>query len=171
MGDFDFTTTGFKVEGFAELYRNLDKLERIQKATALEPMLIEALTPMSLVAQTLAPDDPITGPPWDLRASVSVSGRQRAGRARSDRALGQYGARAYMGPTKFGYPEAMFAEFGTTQRHWKTGKSTGYEAPHPYMRPAWDSGKEGALEIIKQRFSTYVFNAARSFSVSPVGSR
>src|ERR1051326_8526274 len=112
MADFDFKTEGFAVSGFADLYANLDGLTLRQKQQDLAPLLKKALTPMCLLAISLAPDDPITGPPWDLESSISVGTRQRSGRARRDRELGQYGARAYMGPTKFGYPQAIFQEFG-----------------------------------------------------------
>lgn len=169
MGDFDFTTTGFKVEGFAELHKNIEKLTQVQRSIGLSPLLEKSLTPMSHVAYALAADDPSTPPPWDLRTSVAVSTRQRSGPARSDRPLGQYEARAYMGPTKYGYPEAVFMEFGTTQRHWKkSGKSTGFQAPQPYMRPAWDAGKEGVLKIIREGYAEAVFKTARLFAVSPL---
>jgi hypothetical protein len=149
MSAFDFQTEGFTVSGFADLYANLDGLTLAQKQSALAPLLIKALTPMSLVAVSLAPDDPETGPPWDLKSSISVSKKQRSSGSRN-RQLGQYGARAYMGPTKFGYPQAIFQEFG---RHGDIAR--------PYMRPAWDSGKEGALEIIKAGFADHVFAAVK----------
>lgn len=150
MGAFDFQTNGFKVEGFADLYANLDGLTRIEKSRAISPLLVKSLTPMSLVAISLAPDDPLTGPPWDLKSSIKVGTRQRSGGARRDRALGQYGARAYMGPTKYGYPQAIFDEFGTIKM-----------SARPYMRPAWEAGKYGAFEIIKAGFADVVFAAVK----------
>lgn len=156
MGQFDFGKTEFKVEGFAELYKALDGIERIPKAIGLEPLLIKALTPMSLVAASIAPDDPATAPPYDLKSSIAVSSRQRTGRSKQDRALGQYDARAYMGPTKYGYPQAVMMEFGTV-----------HATAQPYMRPAWDSGKQGALEIIKDGFAAQVQATARRYAVSP----
>lgn len=150
MADFDFKTEGFTMTGFADLYANLDGLTKAQKSAALTPLLIKCLTPMSLVAISLAPDDPLTGPPWDLKSSIAVSRRQRSGRARRDRDLGQYGARAYMGPTKFGYPQAIMDEFGTIKM-----------SARPYMRPAWESGKYGALEILKAGFADHVFAAVK----------
>lgn len=147
---YDFKTEGFSLTGFAGLYENLDGLTKAQKSQALSPLLIKCLQPMSLVAISLAPDDPRTPPPWDLKSSIAVSKRQRSGRARRDRELGQYGARAYMGPTKFGYPQAIMDEFGTVNM-----------VARPYMRPAWESGKYIALEILKEGFADHVFKAVK----------
>ena len=150
MGDFDFQTTGFTIEGFADLYANLDGLTVAQKSRALSPLLVDALTPVRLVASSIAPDDLRTGAPYDLHTSISVSTKQRSGGARSNRALGQYGARAYMGPTKYGYPQAIMDEFGTI-----------HMTARPYLRPAWDAGKEAAFEIIKAGFADHVFKAVK----------
>lgn len=158
-GDFDFTTTGFKLNGFADLFRAIDHLPSAVLKAELEPLLARSLEPMRVYAATLAPDDPLTGPPYDLPTSITVSTRQRSGRAKQDRAMGRYSARAYMGPTKFGYPEAIFAEFGTAERFWKPPgavKSTGAMGATPYMRPAWDSQKQVALKIIEDNFATRV---------------
>lgn len=154
MGAFDFKTEGFTVSGFAELYANLDGLTKRQKSTALSPLLIKALTPMSLVAIALAPDDPATGPPYDLKSSIVVSKKQRSGRARSNRQLGQYGARAYMGPTGTGYPQAVMQEFGTIKM-----------SARPYLRPAWEAGKDGALHIIRAGFAESVFKAVKRYKL------
>lgn len=156
MGQFDFKSTAFTVSGFAELDKALDGLTRIQKASALEPLLIKSLEPMSHSAASLAPDDPLTGPPWDLKKSIAVSGRQRSGRARTDRLLGQYDARAYMGPTKYGYPQAVMQEFGTRRMQ-----------AHAYLRPAWDGGKDEALHIIQSNYASHVFTVAQRYAVTP----
>jgi hypothetical protein len=137
MGDFDFKTTSFEIKGFKELYEAINHLPEIVKKSELEPLLVQSLMPMRDTARYLAPNDPLTGPPWDLPASIEVSTRQRTGRAKSDRALGRFDARAYMGPTKYGYPQAIMQEFGTV-RHVAT----------PYMRPAYDEGKHRVVQII-----------------------
>lgn len=136
-GDYDFKTTSFEFKGFKDLYRAIDHLPEFSKKVELEPLLVRALTPMAEYARGFAPDDPLTGPPWNLPTSIEVSTRQRSGRAKSDRAIGKYDARAFMGPTKFGYPQAMMQEFGTI-----------HNVAQPYMRPAWDSEKTHALKII-----------------------
>lgn len=137
MGDFDFKTTSFEFKGFKELYRAIEHLPEVVKKKELEPLLVSSLEPMKEYARVMAPDDPLTGPPWSLPQSIEVSNRQRSGRAKGDRALGQYDARAYMGPTKYGYPQAIMQEFGTVKM-----------SAFPYMRPAWDSQKTVALKII-----------------------
>jgi HK97 gp10 family phage protein len=152
MSDFDFKTTGFTVSGFAELSKALEGLTKQQVAKGLSPLLTKALKPMSLVAISLAPDDPRTGPPYDLKSSITVSTRQRSGRARRNRALGEYSARAYMGPTGYGYPQAIMDEFGTI-----------HMSARAFMRPAWDSGKEGALDIIKDGYAARVFKTAAKY--------
>lgn len=149
MGAYDFQTNGFKVSGFADLYANLDGLTLKQKQQDLGPLLVAALRPMSLVAISLAPDDPLTGPPWDLKSSITVSTKQRSGRG-GLRPLGKYGARAYMGPTKFGYPQAIMQEFGTVKM-----------TATPFMRPAWDSGKEVAMKLIGEGFADAVFKSIK----------
>lgn len=138
MGDFDFKTTSFEFKGFKELYRAIDHLPEVVKKNELEPLLVRSLEPMAEFAKVMAPDDPLTGPPWSLPQSIEVSVRQRSGRARSDRALGRFDARAYMGPTRGGYPQAIMQEFGTIN-HVAT----------PYMRPAYDSEKHTTLRIIR----------------------
>lgn len=136
-GDYDFKTTSFEFKGFKDLYKAIDHLPEVVKKIELEPLLVKALGPMAEYARVFAPDDPLTGPPWSLPQSIEVSSRQRTGRAKFDRALGKYDARAYMGPTKYGYPQAIMQEFGTINM-----------VATPYMRPAWDSEKGTALRII-----------------------
>lgn len=154
MGEFDFKSTGFTVSGFAELHRNIEKLTQIQRSIGLSPLLEKSLERMAFVAAGIAPDDPKTPPPYDLKSSITVSTRQRSGRAKHDRPLGRYEARAYMGPTKYGYPQAIMQEFGTI-----------HETAQPYMRPAWDTGKDYALKVIADGYGEYVFKTARLFKV------
>lgn len=158
MSDFDFKYEGFKVSGFAHLYKALDGLTQIQKSIGLSPLLERALEPMRDVAAAIAPDDPKTGSPWDLGDSIIVSTRQRTGASKSDRALGRYAARAYVGPNRFGYPQAMMMEFGTK-----------YVLPQPYMRPAYDAVKRKSLEIIKEGWADQVMHTARLFAVKSSG--
>jgi HK97 gp10 family phage protein len=136
MPDMDF-----KVEGFAELYRALDHLPDLAKRKGLEPLVIKALEPMRDTAVYLAPDDPLTGPPWDLKSSIKISTKKRG--VKAFERLGS--AIAYMGPTREGYPQAIMQEFGTIN-HVAT----------PYMRPAYEADKGKALEIIKRGFAAQV---------------
>jgi hypothetical protein len=172
MSDYDFKTTNFEFRGFKDLYRAIDHLPETVLKKELEPILVRGLEPMRIFAATLAPNDPLTGAPYDLSTSIVVGTRQRSGPAKRDRALGRFDARAYMGPNKFGYPQAMFAEFGTTQRSWKEPgpvKATGFMAPTPYMRPAYDSQKHVALKIISSLLGERLQMIAQKYSKVPRG--
>lgn len=138
----------FKVTGFAELYKALDHLPDLAKSRGLEPLVVEALQPMAETARYLAPDDPTTGPPRDLKSSIQVS-TKRLG-AKSFEKLEK--ASAFMGPTRFGYPQARMTEFGTVKM-----------VAIPYMRPAFDADKGKAVEIIKKGFAAQVEATVRKY--------
>lgn len=154
MGDYDFKTTSFEFKGFKDLYRALDALPEVVKKEELEPLLVTALEPMKEYARVIAPDDPLTNPPWSLPQSIEVSSRQRSGRAKSDRALGRFDARAYMGPTKGGYPQAVMQEFGTI-----------HHVAQPYMRPAYESQKHVTLKIISDNLAARLEGVIRKYSL------
>lgn len=145
MGDFDFKTTSFEFKGFKEMYKTLDHLSEGVKAKALAPMLLEAVEPIRDTARAIAPDDPLTSPPWNLPTSIEKSDRQRSGRAKRDRALGRFDARAYVGPTGVGYPQAIMQEFGTI-----------HHVAQPYMRPAWNAQKQNVLNLLKAIFAKHI---------------
>lgn len=140
-----------KVEG---LSGTLDALRALPEGTGrgvLRRLAVKALEPMAATARDLAPDDPRTGPPHDLKSSIAIAGTQISGRSfkRERDARGRY-VRVYMGPTKDGYPQAMPQEFGAAQH-----------PPHPFMRPAWDQHHEGALETISQGLGEAIEKTAR----------
>lgn len=152
MGDFDFKITGFEFKGFKDLYRAIDHLPEVVLKVELEPLLVRSLEPMAEYARVMAPDDPTTPPPYDLKTSINVGTRQRSGRAKTDRALGRFDARAYMGPTKFGYPQAIMAEFGTINM-----------VATPYMRPAFESEKGTTLRIIREGLAERLTTIAKRY--------
>lgn len=154
MGDFDFKFEGFEFKGFKEMHRAIEHLPEVVKKSELEPLLVRALEPMAEYARVMAPDDPLTGPPWSLPQSIEVSTRQRSGRARSDRALGRFDARAYFGPTKFGYPQAVMQEFGTV-----------HMVATPYMRPAFESEKHTTLRIMREGLGERLQMIIRKYGV------
>lgn len=119
---------GFKVEGLRDLERSLGVMKQATARNTIRRAEMDALQPMAEVARRLAPDDPSTPDP-DLESSIKVSA-QASGVRRSGRGP----VEAYMGPTKEGYPAAIMQEGGT--RH---------HAAQPFMRPAWDGGKERLL--------------------------
>lgn len=146
MGDYDFKTTSFEIKGFGEMYRFLDQLPRSTVSREMTPLLAKAVEPIRDTASSLAPDDVRTANP-DLESSIVVSSRQRSGRAKSDRPLGQYDARVFIGPAgnSFAYPQAIFQEFGTVKM-----------AAQPYLRPAWDAQKGNALALLKALFGAHI---------------
>lgn len=151
-GDYDFKTTSFEFKGFRELYRAIDHLPETVIKRELEPVLVKSLIPMRNLARAIAPDDPLTSPPWSLPQSIEVGKKQRSGRARRNRALGKYDARAYMGPTRGGYPQAVMQEFGTINM-----------VASPYMRPAFEAKKHEALEIIREELGKRLMLVAKKY--------
>ena len=58
-------------------------------------------------------------------------------------------------------PHAHLVEFGTTDRHKKSGASTGFTSPKPFMRPAWDANKLKALDIYKKELWESILKSAK----------
>ena len=141
-------TTGFKVSVSPSIYKTLDHLTDIAKSKGLQPLVVAALQPMAETARFLAPDDPSTGPPYDLKSSITVSTSKRG--VKSFEKLAS--ARAFMGPTRFGYPQAIMQEFGTV-----------HHVATPYMRPAFDSDKGKAIAIIEKGFAAQVEATLRKY--------
>jgi HK97 gp10 family phage protein len=131
----------FKVKVDPSVYRAMDHLPDLAKSKGLQPLVERALVPMRDTARYLAPDDPLTGPPWNLKSLIEVSGKQTQAKP-YDRLTA---AIAYMGPTKYGYPQAVFQEFGTINM-----------VATPYMRPAFDADKDKVIRIIEEGFAEQV---------------
>lgn len=138
----------FKVKVDPSVYRTLDHLPDLAKSKGLQPLVERSLIPMRDTARYLAPDDPLTGPPWNLKSSIEVGGSQT--QAKSFDKLSA--AIAYMGPTRFGYPQAMFQEFGTINM-----------VATPYMRPAFDADKGKVIQIIEEGFAEQVQSILRKY--------
>ena len=137
--------------GFAELEKALGE---IAKHTTRRAVARRALTnagePIRALAQDLAPDDPNTRAPQDLKQSIAISSRQKSGRATKYRKESDQEVVVHIGPTKEGYPQAIMQEFGT--RH---------HPAHPYMRPAWDAeGGDKALARIGRELGSEIEKAA-----------
>jgi hypothetical protein len=143
--------TSFKVRVDPSIYRTMDHLPSIAKSKGLEPLLVKALEPMAELARYVAPDDPTTGPPYDLKSSITVSTKKRGFKEYNR----LYRATAFMGPTAYGYPQALMQEFGTVNM-----------TASPYMRPAFDVGKEHSLKIIEQGFADQVEATLRKYGRS-----
>lgn len=125
------------------------------KAT-MRRALLDVARPIADVAALLAPVGRETGKPHlkaKIIASTQLSARQRRGRARS----GPNEAFVFIGSGPRG--PGVLVEFGTGPRRQRTnhpgarghggshpGKSTGQMRPHPFLRPAWEGGKDRALD-------------------------
>lgn len=134
------------IRGFRELDRALGELPKATARNVLRRVTKAALDPMATVAAGAAPHQ--TG---RLSFSISVS-------ERGTRRAEWYGSRArfvapgvFRSDPKTSFTMAMgpaggtgalsyasFAEFGTIDT-----------PAHPYMRPAWDGGKDAALQHVK----------------------
>lgn len=125
-----------RVEGLKALNSSLMELKSSTARGVVRRTLLKAMEPMAEEARRLAPDDPTTGEP-DLHRSIAVSTRQKTGRQIKFAKATPTEVNVYMGPTKEGYPQAIMQEFGTV-----------HHPPQPYMRPAWDGGKDQLLEDV-----------------------
>lgn len=135
--------------GFRELEQDLAALDkRATRRTVARKALKAAAEPIAAKAIELAPDDPATGPPYDLKSSIAVSTRTSSRSARKRRPSDQV---VHIGPTKFGYPQAMVQEFG--------GK---FHRAIAYMRRAWRAeGGQRALDRIAKVMADEIARAVK----------
>lgn len=141
----------FSVEGLREIDAALGQLGKATGRNVMRRVAVKRLEPMAEEARRLAPDNPATGGD-DLKASIAVSTRL-AGYARRLNRRSKSEAEAHMGPAGDGAkkapPQGTFQEFGTV-----------HHAPQPFMRPAWDGGKEQLLDGIKDDLWAEIEKAA-----------
>jgi HK97 gp10 family phage protein len=159
-----------RVEGLSEMSANLGELSKATARNVLRRVLMNAGAPMADTMRRLAPDDPSTEG-RDLKSSIAVSPRLKnsvgsaefaqvmrmggtVAQARSAMrdarrvANGSF-AEVYVGPGKGG-AHGVLQEFGTINH-----------PPQPFMRPAWDQEKDGALEIIKRELGGEIDKAVK----------
>lgn len=139
-----------QVHGLKELDRALQEMKTATSRGVVRRGLMKAMAPMAAAASGLAPDDPTTPAP-DLHRSIRVGDALKAGRGVLVRGFGFNDGQVtiWMGPTRGGYPQAVMQEFGTHN-----------QPAQPYMRPAWDSGKERLLQDVASGLSVEVRKAA-----------
>lgn len=127
-----------KVEGLRELDRALNELKVSTARNVGRRTLKQALEPMAEAARANVAHDR-TG---ELRASIGVtSGRPRGrGYKRQDR------IEAHMGPGQ--QPQGVQEEFGNRK-----------QTPRPFMRPAWEAGKQQLLDDVKTILSEEIDKA------------
>lgn len=156
-----------KVEGLRELDRALGELPKATGRNVLKRALMKAGGPMAEHARRLAPFDE-----GDLRKSIAVSpklgtkagtsefaaamqaglGKDAAVRAMRDARRAAAGsqsfAEVYVGAGR--NPQAHLQEFGTV-----------HHAAQPFLRPAFESEKRGALVIFKVELEQEIAKAAK----------
>lgn len=136
-----------RLEGFRELERALNELPKSTGRAVLRRVAKGALQPMADRAKGLAPVDD-----GQLSESIMVSERRTRRVARINRFDKNTGLEMAMGPVSGGgvLNYATFAEFGTNDTR-----------ARPFMRPAWDSGKDDALDYIKASLGNKIERAAK----------
>lgn len=138
--------TTFKIEGLRELDQALHRLRDefgMSKSTAknlLRRTLRTAAEPIDEAWRARAPV--LSG---QLTKSGSIGSRlSRSQRGRHSR---QSGVEVFVGPGT--NPQAITQEFGTFS-----------QPAQPYMRPAWDSEKQNALELISSELAAQIQKTA-----------
>lgn len=143
--------TVVKVEGLRQINDALGQLGKATGRNVLRRVALARLEPMAEEARRLAPDNPNTGGN-DLKNSIDVS-TKLAGYARRLNRKSKSEAEAHMGPAGHGGakapPQGTQQEFGNVNH-----------GPQPFMRPAWDGGKEALLDGIQSDLWSEIDKAA-----------
>lgn len=126
-----------RVEGLRELDAALGELPKATGRNVLRRVGRAGLEPVIEDAAERAPT--LFG---DLQGSITVS-TKRPRRHRKESEVEVYG-----GPTNL--PQAHLQEFGT-QHH----------GPQPFLRPAWDAGRDGVLEFVRTELGAEIDKAAQ----------
>jgi HK97 gp10 family phage protein len=147
-----------KIEGLRELNDAIEELSKATGRNVVRRTLTKALYPMEQRAETNAP----VGETRHLRESIEISAKISKRQGSLHRA--EYGSKAirtsegfrmepqttvwmFMGPS--GSAKSIVQEFGSI-----------HVSPQPYMRPAWEGGKEQALKNIRDDLWDEVKRAA-----------
>jgi HK97 gp10 family phage protein len=155
-----------KLSGFADLDKALGELPRATAKSVLIRTLRKAGEPIAEAARQLVPVDR-----GDLKESIIVSARLKnpvgktefaaamkaglgkaaaVGALRDARRAAGGGSFAEMFVGAGALPHAHMIEFGTEKM-----------AAQPFLRPAWDAERRGALDIIKKELGTEIIMAAK----------
>lgn len=136
-----------QLEGFRELERALKELPKNTGRNVLRRVGKGALEPLAVKARGMAPVDD-----GKLRDAIMVSEKRTKRVARANRFDRNTGVEISMGPVSgdgvLNY--ATFVEFGTNDTR-----------ADPFMRPAWEGGKQAVLEYIKENLGNEIDKAAK----------
>jgi HK97 gp10 family phage protein len=148
------------VEGLADLDAALGQLTKAAGFKAMRQTLLKAGAPIQEQAQADAPERPANAPdvtyrangverrrrPGTLKVLVQIGTRLTRNQSRLARADGKNTVEVYVGTRD---PVGRLREQGTAQA-----------PPSPFLRPAWEAHKEGALETIKTELAVEIQAAA-----------
>lgn len=130
------SSTKFKVEGLSECLAALKELPKATGKNVLKRTLVKAAEPIVNDAKSMGTYKDRTG---ELRKSISIGTKLTRGQG-SDILKSPKRVEVFVGPQQHGriLRYAHLVEFGT------------YIArPFPFMRPAWEANKMGALSTVK----------------------
>ena len=129
-----------KVEGLKELDKALRELKVTTARNIARRSLKTVLEPMAEAARAGVAKDRS----GELRNSIGVtSGRPRGKRYRRENRI-----EVHMGPGQ--QPQGIQEEFGNRN-----------QGPRPFMRPAWEQEKQGALDSVKGVLAEEIDKAAQ----------
>lgn len=130
-----------RIEGLSDLKYALQELPKATATNVVKRALINAAEPILSSAETSAPVRS-----GRLKASLMVgtklSRRQKSQHKKESKVEVFVGA----GPL----PQAHLEEFGSVNN-----------APHPFLRPAWDGNKQAALDGIKDEIAMQIEKARK----------
>lgn len=129
-----------KVEGLRDLDRALNELKVTTARNVGRRTVRGALEPMAEAARGNVAKDRS----GELRGSICITTARPKGKGykRQDK------IEAHMGPGQ--QPQGIQEEFGNRN-----------QSPRPFMRPAWDAGKEALLEAVKTGLAIEIAEAAK----------
>jgi HK97 gp10 family phage protein len=130
-----------KLTGFKELHAALGELPKATENGVLRRVATKALEPMAEDARRRAPVDDGT-----LRDSIHVGTKLSKGARAAARKDPVEGVRVFMGSSG---RNAIPREFGSSR-----------SPAHPYMRPAWDAGKDRLLDDVMTGLATEIDKTA-----------
>lgn len=138
------------VTGLREIEAAMDGLTVSSGKGVLRRAGLNALKPIAEAARAMAPDNPATGAP-DLKSGISASPTLSKRQKGINRRLvkdTKASAEVYVGAGAD--PAAHSQEFGNVNH-----------GAQPFMRPAWDGGKDQVLDDIKRELWSEIEKAAK----------
>ncbi|WP_444668481.1 HK97-gp10 family putative phage morphogenesis protein [Cereibacter changlensis] len=140
--------SGFSIDrrSFKELNDNLMRLEKLsQQKAVLRKALIKSAQPVAQSAAGAAPVGEGT-----LRDSMTVSTKLNKSQAKQHKKAGRSAVEAFIGPSGAGSVHGGLVEFGDEGM-----------PPRPYLRPAWEAGKEQLLADLANEMAKEIDKAVK----------